>query len=110
MTKNEIIWAKYAYTDLDGILDHINQNNSENVQKIYQKIMSKVKSLESFSGIGRTIPELKSLNVSIFREIFEDPWRIFYRTEDRKVYVLAIFDGRRNLEEIIIKRLLFEKH
>ena len=109
MPKNEIIWAKYAYADLDGILDHINHNNPENVPKIYEKIMSKIKSLEGFSNIGRPIPELEGLNIAIFREIFENPWRIFYRTEGRKVFILAVFDGRRDLEEIISKRLLFEK-
>jgi toxin ParE1/3/4 len=61
------------------------------------------------ASIGRPIPELEGLNISIFREVFESPWRIFYRTEGRKVYILAVFDGRRDLEEIIIKRLLFEK-
>ena len=109
MPKNEITWAKYAYADLGGILDHINHNNPENVSKIYHKIISKIKSLETFSKIGRAIPELEGLNISIFREVFEDPWRIFYRTEERKVYILAVLDGRRDLEEIIIKRLLFEK-
>ncbi|HRP69931.1 MAG TPA: type II toxin-antitoxin system RelE/ParE family toxin [Turneriella sp.] len=109
MPKNEIIWAKYAYADLDGILDRINRNNPENVPKIYQKIMSKIKSLETFSNIGRVIPELERLNIFIFREIFTNPWRIFYRAEKQRVYILAIFDGRRDLEEIIIKRLLFEK-
>lgn len=109
MVKNEIIWTEYAYGDLEGILDHINYNNPENVSTVYQKILSKIRSLETFSAIGRTIPELEGLNISIFREMFEDPWRIFYRIEARRVYILAVFDGRRDLEEVIIKRLLFEK-
>lgn len=108
--KNEIIWAKYAYADVDGILDQINHNNPGNLTKIYEKIMLKVKFLETFSHIRHTIPELKGLNISIFREIFENPWRIFYRSDGPKVYILAIFDGRRDLEEFIIRRLLFEKH
>lgn len=109
MPKNEIIWAKYAYADLDAILDRINRSNPESVSKIYEKIIAKIKSLETFSNIGRIIPELEGLNIVMFREIFEIPWRIFYKNEGQKVHILAIFDGRRDLEEIIIERLIFEK-
>ncbi len=109
MANNEVIWAEYAYMDLDGILEYIAQGNPENVAKIYEKIMVKVNSLATFSGMGRPVPELESLNISLFREIFENPWRIIYRVEQQKVYILAIFDGRRDLEGIILKRLLFNK-
>lgn len=55
------------------------------------------------------LPELENLNISIFREVFETPWRIIYKAELQKVYVLAIFDARRDLEEVILKRLLHTK-
>lgn len=70
--------------------------------------MPKIKVLEAFPNIGRAIPELEGLNISIYREIFENPWRILFRTDGAKVCVLAVFDGRRDLEEVIIKRLLFD--
>ncbi|MFO1470060.1 MAG: type II toxin-antitoxin system RelE/ParE family toxin [Turneriella sp.] len=110
MAKNQLIWTEYAYVDLDGILEYVLQDNPENVPKIYDKIMAKVNTLAGFSKVGRLVPELENSNITIFREIFENPWRIIYRAEPQKVYILAVFDGRRDLEEVILKRLLHTKH
>jgi len=109
MAKNQLIWTEYAYVDLDGILDYVLQDSPENVPKIYEKIMAKVNTRAGFSKVGRLVPELENLNITIFREVFEMPWRIIYRVEPQKVYILAIFDGRRDLEEVILKRLLYNK-
>jgi len=106
MAKSELIWTEFAYIDFDVILEYISQDNPQNVAKIYRKIMDKVNTLSGFSKVGRLVPELENLNITIFREVFETPWRIIYRTEAQKVYILAILDGRRDLEEVILKRLL----
>jgi hypothetical protein len=34
--------------------------------------------------------------------------RLFYRIDRGQVYVLAVIDGRRNLEDILLRRLLRE--
>ena len=109
MAKNHLIWTEYAYVDLDGILEYVSHDNPGNVSRIYEKIMAKVSTLATFAKVGRLVPELENLNITIFREVFENPWRIIYRTDPEKIYILAIFDGRRDLEEVILKRLLYNK-
>jgi len=41
-----------------------------------------------------------------YRQITKKPWRIIYKTDKRIVNILAIIDSRRNLQDILIKKLL----
>jgi hypothetical protein len=42
----------------------------------------------------------------IYRELIELPWRIIYKIEEDKVFVLAVIDGRRNMEDILLDRFV----
>ena len=41
-----------------------------------------------------------------FREIFSKPYRIIYRVMAEDVYVLLIADGRRDMQALLLRRLL----
>lgn len=41
-----------------------------------------------------------------WRELIVRPWRIIYRAEGDLVTVLALFDGRRDLEDVLLERLI----
>ena len=106
MAKRKITWSEFAYKDMDSILDYTVNSAQGKVETIFKKIMTRIRSLENHAEIGRIIPELEIMNITIFREIIEPPWRIFYRYDKDFVYILAVFDGRRDLSEIILRRLL----
>ncbi len=55
---------------------------------------------------GRYVPELLDKNIREYRELIESPWRIFYKIDGNEVYVLAIIDGRRNIQDILIEKLI----
>ena len=44
--------------------------------------------------------------VSRYREIFFKPYRIIYRVMGDNVYVLVIADGRRDMQALLLRRLL----
>ena len=50
--------------------------------------------------------ELASLDVVNYRELLVLPYRIVYRIEKPKVFVLAVLDGRRDLRQLLSERLL----
>ena len=52
-----------------------------------------------FKPFGRRSP-------SAYRELLVDPYRLVYRVESARVVVVEIFDGRRNLEDLLLDRLL----
>ena len=42
----------------------------------------------------------------VYRELIVRPWRIIYRVSTKRVLVLAVLDGRRDLEGLLLSRLL----
>jgi hypothetical protein len=41
-----------------------------------------------------------------WRELIVKPYRLIYRIEGEVVNVLAVFDGHRDLEDLLLERLL----
>jgi len=55
---------------------------------------------------GRIIPELQEYGIYQYRELIVASWRLMYRAQDDKVYVLAVLDSKQNIEDILLKRVL----
>jgi len=101
-----VFWTETSYRDLDNIIDYISIDSIDNALTILYKIKEKAETLCSFPDRGRIVPELKFHNIENYRELILNPWRIIYKIEKDKVYVLSVLDGRRNIEDILLERLL----
>jgi hypothetical protein len=55
---------------------------------------------------GRVVPELQKEGITLYREIIATPWRIIYKVGNETVYIMAIFDSRQNVEEVLLQKLL----
>jgi addiction module RelE/StbE family toxin len=95
-----------AENDLDEIIDFIAQNNPRTAITIMEKIIAKIKTLDRFPHKGGYVPEKKEKNIKDYRQISEDPWKIYYKIDENIVNVMAIIDSRRNLKDILINKLL----
>ena len=42
----------------------------------------------------------------LYRELILGPWRLIYRLDRGQMYVLAVIDGRRNVEDLLLRRLM----
>jgi toxin ParE1/3/4 len=49
---------------------------------------------------------LLAIGLREYREIFLKPYRIIYRVMAENLYVLAIADGRRDMQALLQRRLL----
>ena len=67
---------------------------------------ARTNSLERFPDHGRVVPELQALGVRFLRELVLAPSRVLYQIEGGSVHIVAVFDGRRNLEDILLERAL----
>jgi len=99
-------WAQPASKDLENIIDYISQDNVDTAITIFEKIKSKCNTLNQFPDRGRIVPELKAYGILSYRELIISPWQVIYRTSDQKVYVLAVIDSRRSVDDILIERFL----
>jgi plasmid stabilization system protein ParE len=95
-----------AENDLNEIILFIAQNNPQTAIKIMKRIQAKINTLDHFPDRGSYVPELLARNVKEYRQITEAPWKIIYEVEEKTVNILAIIDSRRNLQDILIKKLL----
>ncbi|MBS3918819.1 MAG: type II toxin-antitoxin system RelE/ParE family toxin [Deltaproteobacteria bacterium] len=99
-------WSDTSEKDLTDIIEYIAEDNPLNAYETFKKIKRKTFSLYTFPDRGRIVPELQDQGITQYRELVVPPWRIIYRISERKVYVLSVLDGRRNVEDILLKRMI----
>jgi len=101
-----VIWSKIAANDLDGIISFISDENLDMAYLIYSEIKQTASELTFFPIRGRVVPELEKFGIIIYREIIIKVWRVLYRIEGNRVYILSVFDSRRNIEDLLLERFL----
>ncbi len=102
----QVHWAASAESDLLGIIRHIADDSLPTASDILAKIQSRAASLGHSPMRGRVVPELLRQGIASYRELILDPWRITYKVEGEKVFVLSVVDSRRNVEDLLLARLL----
>jgi addiction module RelE/StbE family toxin len=95
-----------AKNDLRNIISFISQNNPQTALKILARIESKINTLDHFPNRGGYVPELLKRNIKEYRQLIESPWRIIYRVDENIASVLVIIDSRRNVQDVLIQRLI----
>jgi addiction module RelE/StbE family toxin len=95
-----------AARDLDLIFDFISAENPNAAEQVLNRLTKAIQSLRRSPRRGRQIPELLDLNWSSQRELVVPPYRVLYRIGEKVIWILAIFDSRRQLEDLIFSRVL----
>jgi plasmid stabilization system protein ParE len=101
-----VVWVDSAKAELFEIIEYIALENQLNAKNIYKNIKKKADSLSSFPQKGRIVPEFQQFEINLYREIIEFPWRIIYRIHDKNVVIMTILDGRRDIDDIIFKKII----
>jgi plasmid stabilization system protein ParE len=102
----QIEFTQWAESDLDEIATYIAENDSiSKAVRVYLKIKEKILNLSEFPNRGRIVPELKRIKIMDYREIIYNPYRIIYQIGDKTVFIIAVFDGRRLIDDIIYRRV-----
>ena len=107
--KYDIVWSIIAENDLKNIIEYIADDSPPNALKIFKRIKQKASNLYTFPERGRIVPELRDQGILQYRELVISPWRILYRISDKSVFVLSVLDSRRNIEDLLLKRLTDSK-
>jgi toxin ParE1/3/4 len=107
MRKFEVIIAKKAEDDLAGIYRYIALSDGmEQAERIQERLINDILKLGRLPARGKIPPEMLALGIAEYRETQSLPWRIFYYVNGSTVGVVAVLDGRRNVAELLQKRLL----
>ncbi len=104
--KYRVEFTHWAESDIDEIITYIIENdNVTDAIRLFHKLKEKISALDKLADRGRVVPELKQINVLDYKEIIYKPYRIIYIVEDNCVFIVAVFDGRREIDDIIFRRV-----
>ena len=96
-----------AESDLEELYDYIALHDApQKADYVLDRIEKAFTRLSEFPERGAYPKELLALGIREYREIFFKPYRIICRVMDKKVYVLLIADGRRDMQTLLQRRLL----
>lgn len=101
-----VLWTETAARDLEDIIAFIAADSPGNARRVLASLKERAAALESHPTLGRVVPELALFGFQTWRELIVNPYRLFYRVEVERVFVLAVLDGRRDLEDLLLKRLV----
>lgn len=102
-----IEWSESACKDLEDIIDYLAaQEGIAAAGEVHARALQAIESLTQLPTRCRIVAELKEFGVKHFRESLVFPYRICFRARGDKVVLVGIFDGRRDLEGILINRAL----
>jgi toxin ParE1/3/4 len=102
----KVLWTAVAESDLREIVTFIARDSPANALTVLNKIRESASTLYASPEHGRIVPELHAEGIVIYRELIVSPWRLLYRIADGNVYVSAVLDSRRNVEDILLQRLI----
>jgi len=96
----QVIWTEPALIDLEEIAEYIALDKPSATSALVKSVFSTVDRLEQFPKSGRKPPELTK---SRYREIIVEPCRIFYREEQKIVYILYVMRSERMLRKYLLE-------
>lgn len=106
MKSFEVLWTKSAKDDLELVIEYIILDSISIAKEIFFGIKNECESLYYFPKRKRVVPELQQIGIFKYREIIYKRWRIIFKIENQKVYILLVVDSSRNLEDILFQRLV----
>ncbi|SFP25055.1 type II toxin-antitoxin system RelE/ParE family toxin [Hydrogenimonas thermophila] len=106
MKNFEVIWTKNAEFDLESIIEYIKTDSIKIAKDIFFDIKNQCNQLSTFPTSRRIVPELQQIGILRYRELIFKRWRIIYKIEKEKVFILIVVDSSRDIEDILFQRLL----
>lgn len=96
MTRVE--WTRSAVADVKNLRDYIARDSAGYADRLAQSIIETVEKAAGFPLLGRRVAEADDESV---REILFGNYRIIYRPEERRVLVLMVVHGARDLSRLV---------
>jgi addiction module RelE/StbE family toxin len=102
----QVSWAGPAKLDLIEIAEFLASDDAASARRVVKQLRERVRTLCSTPRRGRVVPELAAQGILSYRELIVAPWRILYRIDEKEVLVVLVVDGRRNVEDVLFRRML----
>ena len=105
--KHRVVILKEAEEDLFDIYRYIFSNDSaSSAEYVLDCLEELIYKLEQFPGRGHIPPELERVGIDVYLEVHFKPYRVIYELDGKKVFIHCVLDGRRDLQNLLERRLL----
>jgi len=103
----QILLTDDASRDLEDLYDYIDSHDAPGKAGYVLDQIENVFTSPSENPERGTYPkELLAIGLRDYREIYLKPYRVIYRVMAKRVYVMVITDGRRDMQALLQRRLL----
>jgi plasmid stabilization system protein ParE len=92
----KVAWSYVALGNLIETNKYIASENPEAARKVINDIFEAGNKIKASPEKGRIVPELRRKNA---REVFCCEYRIIYRTESKRIFVLTILHMKQRLKK-----------
>lgn len=82
------------------------RDGREQARAIQERLRRAISSLATLPNRGNIPPELHRIGFRGFHELHEPPYRIIYQVGGDEVRVLFVLDARRNVRDVLERRML----
>jgi toxin ParE1/3/4 len=99
--------ASAAWRDLEDICIWIAEHDTpEKAAHVLDRLSEVAESIARMASRGSRPDELPAGTEGEFRQVFFKPYRVIYEVTETEVIIYLIADGRRNLQSLLLRRLL----
>jgi toxin ParE1/3/4 len=96
-----------AKRDIQEIYRYVATHDSlQNAERLVGGLQEACAQVADFPERGNIPKELLSSGITEYREAHYKPYRIVYRTAPSRVVIYCVLDGRRDMQTLLLRRLL----
>jgi toxin ParE1/3/4 len=92
--------------DLIESVEFIRNDSPAAARELAREIDRAASRLSRHPEAGKIVPELREQGISDYRQLSIPPYRVIYAARPNSVDIVAVFDGRRDLERALFERLI----
>jgi toxin ParE1/3/4 len=106
----EVLISEGAEHDLEQLCDYIAEHDSvKNANYVLNQLLQVAATLSTFPERGAYPKELAAIGIKDYRQVSFKPYRVIYSVaanQVNQVIVHLIADGRRDMQSLLLQRLL----
>src|SRR3954453_14522694 len=96
MKSRKIIWTPQSQDDLREVGNFIARDAPITASSFIRRLRLSVNRLREFPDSGQIVPEIGKPKI---REVFHGSYRIIYRIDLDRIFILTVFHGARLLDD-----------
>lgn len=106
MGRYRVRWSAEAVSDLEEIIAYIARDSIASARRVGRRIHTHCARLTTNPQRCHLVFELAEIGVMQYRELICTPYKAIFRIAEKNVFVLAVLDGRRDLQSLLLTKLL----